>query len=66
MIDLASPSVLSGWKASSARIEGGSISGISARPRTQRCAGFLSQPPDSSPNDDRLHVQACGDAGSII
>jgi hypothetical protein len=29
-------------------------------------SGFLSQPPDSSPNDDRLHVQACGDAGSII
>ena len=29
-------------------------------------SGFLSQPPDSSRNDDRSHLQACGDAGSII
>jgi SAM-dependent methyltransferase len=45
MIDSTAPCGLSGRKASSARIEGGPISGISARPRTPRCDGLRPQPP---------------------
>ena len=40
MVGSTSPWVLSGWESSNARIEGGSISGISARPRTPRRAAF--------------------------
>ena len=62
MIDSTSPCGLSGWESSSARIEGGSISGISARP-TPRCAGSRPQPPNYPHNPQRPDGQVRGGRG---
>jgi len=58
--------VLSGRESSSARIEGGSISGISARPRTPRRAGSQPQPTNHRKYHDILSDQARVDMESTI
>jgi len=58
--------VLSGWESRSARIEEGSISGISGRPRTPRCAGSRPQPTNRREFHDILSDQARVDMESII